>query len=757
MSVPHPINRQSVRPIVAVSILALFSLLLTLSALAPIGDGKDLTLAVIGSLALIACTVIIIRKTDRLLKESRIVLRLEIAELEQQNRKVTSRFEAITEQSTDGITVADVDGNYTFVNPTFCRMMGYSEDELLSMTVFDVKAPEQDHSSFERTKTTNEGEPFEVLLQRKDGSTFISEVVGKNITINGEHQVLGTVRDISEQVKAEERTRTLYQAVEQSPVSVIIFAADGRIQYVNSTFEEKTGFKMDQLLKERIDFIFPKQLEAIPLDALMQLLNEGKSWEGEIQTRTASGDTIWEYAHLSPVKDVYGKIIHYIAVKEDISLRKEHEEKIVQQAHFDALTKLPNRFLSLDRLSHTINDAKRIEQKAALLFIDLDDFKKVNDTLGHEVGDKLLIEAASRLSSTVRAGDTVGRLGGDEFIVILNRLDHPKNARLIAENLIDRFRDPFKVDSRELLLTASVGIAIFPSDGENTSDLLRNSDSAMYHAKEQGRNTYAFFTDDMNREVSRRLALEEQIHNALKHQEFKVVYQPIVNVHDRKIIGAEALLRWHNDVLGDVTPEEFIPIAEQTGLIVPVGEYVLTEALRSAAMWQQQFDPDFRIAINLSPRQFRDPELVSVIQNAMAKSSVSNATLELEITEGVLLSGHSHVQDALSALNKMNVNIAMDDFGTGYSSLSYLRNYPFDVMKIDRSFVHDISTDPSDKQLIKAAVAMAHGLQLKVVVEGVETEEQLQFLSELDCDYAQGYLFGQPLNEQDMTSLLAAR
>ena len=658
-------------------------------------------------------------------------------------------FQAITEQATDGITVADVAGNYLYVNPAFCEMMGYNKAELLTMTVFDVKAPEQDHSSFEKTKTSHEGEPFEVILQRKDGSTFISEVLGKNIMVDGEHRILGAVRDITEQVKSEERTRTLYQAVEQSPISVLIIETDGIIKYVNSAFEATTGYLTNEIVGQNLQILAPDSKQPNQYSHLWEQLSEDIAWEGEILTRKKNGDCFWEYGHFSAVKDLYGKTIHYIAVKEDISLRKDQEEKILKQAHYDTLTGLPNRFLSLDRLSHILVESSRNHEKAALLFLDLDDFKKINDTLGHETGDKLLKEAAQRLSHSVRSGDTIGRLGGDEFIVLLGNLGDGNNARLIAENLIEAFRNAFKIDNRELLLTATIGIAIYPDDGNTPSELLRNADSAMYHAKSMGRNTYSFFTQDMNREVSRRLAIEEQIHGALGRNEFSVYYQPIVETASKKVVGAEALLRWHNPLLGETDPEEFIPIAEQTGIIISMGQFVLVQALNNAAQWQQDFNPDFIISINLSPRQFRDPDLVNLIKDTMESSAIAPGTLELEITEGVLMTGHSYISDAIEALHKLHMKIAMDDFGTGYSSLSYLRNYPFNVLKIDREFVRDITDDSSDRELINAAIAMAHGLKLKVVAEGVETEAQLSYLQEIKCDYSQGFLFGKPVTSDE--------
>ena len=438
----------------------------------------------------------------------------------------------------------------------------------------------------------------------------------------------------------------------------------------------------------------------------------------------------------------------------DITFLKQQEKKIQYQAHFDSLTSLPNRFLTLDRLSQQILEANRNKEKIAVLFLDLDDFKKVNDTLGHETGDKLLINVAERLQSIVREGDTVGRLGGDEFIILLGRLESADDVIPVVENLITQFRKMFKVDGRELLLTLSIGITIFPEDGSNTSELLRNADSAMYHSKKLGRDTFSYFTGTMNHEISRKLSIEEQIHGALEREEFEVFYQPQFDLSNNQLMGAEALLRWKNQSLGNVPPDEFISIAEQTGIIIPIGQFVLTEALSMSRQWHQNFNNKFRIAVNLSPRQLRDRELLSFIKQSMQQHSVSGECLEMEITEGVLMNEQSYITDALTGINNLGVSIAMDDFGTGFSSLSYLRKYPFDVLKIDRSFVNDIITDPADRELIQAIIAMSHALKLKVVAEGVETNEQLSYLKQLGCDYAQGYLLGKPMPAAEMTALL---
>ena len=443
--------------------------------------------------------------------------------------------------------------------------------------------------------------------------------------------------------------------------------------------------------------------------------------------------------------EVVGAVVTFM----DITERKKQEAHILHQAHFDSLTQLPNRFLSLDRLSQLIRVAERSEGKIAVLFLDLDDFKKINDTLGHETGDNVLTMTAERLRGALRNGDTVGRLGGDEFIVLLGGLTKAEDALPVVKNITNQFCDPFIIDGRELMLTTSIGISIYPGDGKTPSELLRNADAAMYYSKDHGRNTHSCFTESMNLVIVRRLALEEQLHGALERGEFEVVYQPQIAIENGVTNSAEALLRWHSSALGDISPSEFIPIAEHTGLIVPLGEFVLDQALAMVANCQQQYLSDFRIAVNISPRQVRDRNLVGFIRDTLLKSGLTSNSLELEITEGMLMSGHAEIDETMSAFEQLGVSIAMDDFGTGYSSLNYLRTYPFDVLKIDRSFIKDITEGPANKELINTIISMGHGLGLRVVAEGVETNDQFESLKALGCDYAQGYLFSKPMKKKE--------
>lgn len=528
---------------------------------------------------------------------------------------------------------------------------------------------------------------------------------------------------------------------------------------INDRWAEIVGYTLEELSPVTISTwsssLHPDDLKVAEKELEKHFANEIDYYDVEFRQKHKKGDWIWVSARGKvAVWNEDGTPKRMTGTHLDITGRKIAEEQLMHQAHFDALTGLPNRFLSLDRLSKLIINAQRNNKKVGVFFLDLDDFKKINDTLGHDVGDEVLSEAAKRLQGSIRHDDTVGRLGGDEFIVLVNELDDFKDSSYIAKKLLDSFQEPFIHQDRELRLSASIGISIYPDDGKNATELLKNADSAMYHSKREGRKTFSYFTDAMNKEINRRLFLEEQMHGAIERNEFRLCYQQKININTGEIIGAEALLRWCNDKLGDISPEEFIPLAEHTGQIISLGQFVLKEALSAAAEWQTKYNPSFSIAINLSPSQFRDSNLVSSIEDTIKKTGVNKSLIEFEITEGIFISGLSQVSDAMIALTNMGISFAMDDFGTGYSSLNYLRKYPFKTLKIDRSFVNDIAGDKADLALVNAAIAMAHGLGLTVVAEGVENEEQLTLLQDNNCDLAQGYFIGKPVPPEVITELL---
>lgn len=667
-------------------------------------------------------------------------------------------FRTLTELSPTGIYLTDVDGACTYVNNKWCEMAGLQQSEVLGVGWINGLHPKDRQRVADSWQSMVEslGEwGVEYRFVNKSGK--VSWVYGVATPFyDSNHQVkgyMGVNVDVTQKKEAEHQVHTLSQAMEQSPVLVMITKVDGQIEYVNQAFEDITGYCLADVQGKTPRVLKSGLTPESHFKEMWATLKAGKPWFGELQNRRKSGEMYWERAHIAPVLDETGEAVHFLAVKEDITNQKKQEERILYQAHYDALTELPNRFLALDRLTQLIKDAGREGSQLAVLFLDLDDFKKINDTMGHDVGDKLLLQAASRLRSAVPDFDTVARLGGDEFIVLLNRINNAADAQPVAQALLEKFQAPFCHDGREFVLTASLGISIYPGDGDSAAKLLRNADTAMYHSKEHGRNTFHYYKESMNRDVSRRLALEGQLRTALDRGELYLCYQPLVDISDRRLIGVEALLRWNNSELGMVTPDEFIPVAEQTGLIVPMGQYVLAEAIKRLGEWSVIKKRPLKMAVNLSPRQLKDTQLIPSIRRLLKECDVTANNLELEITEGVLMEGKSFVDAALGDIGKMGIGIAMDDFGTGYSSLSYLRNYPFHTLKIDRSFVNDIITDPADRELINAIIAMAHGLGLKVVAEGVENQEQLDYLTGHGCDIAQGYYLGKPMSWDEIMQL----
>ena len=585
----------------------------------------------------------------------------------------------------------------------------------------------------------------EITLRKKDGteiSVFSSHVMFTNQYNNKQMYCididLTDVRQAQAQALFKEHMlETIFEAI---PDLFFLMKADGTILDYHASNKNYLYVSASELIGKNMADVLPKKVANQFQSHIAKALQQKDVTSFEYELSVPQGLAYFE-ARISHLKESQQMMV----IIRDITEQHKADELIRHQAYYDSLTLLPNRFLALDRLSQILIEAERNNEKAAVLFLDLDDFKKANDSLGHEIGDKLLVESAARLQQVLRKEDTVGRLGGDEFIILLRGLTEHHNALAIAENLLKAFREPFKIGGRELILTMSIGVAVYPKNGRCASDLLRNADTAMYQAKALGRNTYSFFTKEMNTCMQRRFEIEEQMHGALERNEFELHYQAQFNAKNENIIGAEALLRWHNPKLGHVAPDEFIPIAEHTGLIVPIGQFVMKQALGFLAQWQSADQQQYTIAVNLSPRQFRDAGLLNFIKQSLSESNISSKYLELEITEGVLMSGQSYIHHALEQINELGIKLSMDDFGTGYSSLSYLRQYPFDVLKIDRSFINGITSNKADYNLVKATIAMSHSLGLTVIAEGVETAEQLQVLNKLKCDFIQGYYFSKPI------------
>ena len=545
------------------------------------------------------------------------------------------------------------------------------------------------------------------------------------------------------------------KAIDQHALVSVADAA-GRFIQVNDTFCRICGYRRDELLgrDQRIvnSGVHPDDFFAGMWASVIQ----GEIWRGEICNRARDGQLYWVDAAIVPLKDADGQAVRYISVMLDITQHKESQQHITHLATHDALTGLPNRTLLQDRIQQVIAHDRRQRARTALLFIDLDQFKTINDSLGHDMGDQLLKEAASRLVSCVRTEDTVARQGGDEFIVLLPSIDLAQDAGVVAAKLLDTLNQPFEINDKQMHIGASIGIAVFPDDGADVDSLMKNSDIAMYHAKESGRNIYQFFTESMNRQAMERQSLGADLRHALARGELLLNYQPIVDARSGELASMEVLLRWSHSERGMVPPARFIPLAEQTGLIVPIGEWVLRTACAQLKSWQAQGYAVPRLAINISARQFRQQDFLEGVLQILHETGVDARLIELEITEGVLIDDAEEVKVTLNRLSELGVQIALDDFGTGYSSLSYLKRFPIDTLKIDRSFVMDIARDRDDAAIVTAIIAMAHSLGMNVVAEGVEDAAQLAFLREKKCDYLQGYYFSRPCAAEDMRDKLQA-
>ncbi len=559
--------------------------------------------------------------------------------------------------------------------------------------------------------------------------------------------------DVTEIKEAEEQLGILSQAVEQSPASVIITDTEGNICYVNPRFSRITGYDAEEVMHKNLVETVAGLASAEIRTEIRAALKNGGEWRGELSNRRKNGEKYWEYVAISPIRDD-GTISHFLAICEDVTVRKVYEERLFNQANFDSLTRLPNRVLAFDRLTQATARAHRNGRTVAVMFIDLDNFKSLNDTLGHAAGDQLLIEAAKRLGNATRKGDTVARLSGDEFLVILPDLATIRDAKVVAHKILAGFSTPFLLENRELFFTVSIGLSTYPHDSDNPHTLLQHADAAMYRAKANGRNTYCFFTPDINRQAVHRLEMESHLRQALERNEFTIQYQPIIDLTERRMVGAEALLTWNNPVLGQVPPEQFIPIAEENGLIIPLGEWVMETACAQMSEWQQRTRLPLRIAINVSSRQLREKNFIRMVRQILEKSHLSARNLELEITENLLLKDSGEASRILNELSEMEVSLAVDDFGTGYSALSYLKHFPFDALKIDRTFVRDITTDKEDAALTRAIIVMAQSLGLKVTGEGVETPQQLKFLRSEGCNQVQGYYFCKPVPACSFDDLL---
>lgn len=537
--------------------------------------------------------------------------------------------------------------------------------------------------------------------------------------------------------------------------AVVVTDAENRYVLVNPAFTSITGYELDEVRGRNPRIMASGMHDAAFFEQMWAAIGREGSWHGEIWDRRKNGELFPKWLSIGTVKDNWGAVKNYFGIFSDISESKDADEQIHFMTNYDPLTGLPNKVLLHDRIDQAIRSAPRLKRSVGILLLDLDRFKNINDTLGHSVGDLLLQSVAQRLTNCIRSSDTVAHLSGDGFVVVIPDLANAEYAATVAQNILRSFSAPFEIKGSELHATTSIGISIFPNDGSSIDAIISHAEVALYRSKESGRGAYQFFTPDMNASNFERLSMENSLHRALEGREFVLFYQPQVNSETGAIIGAEALIRWQHPEMGLVPPGKFIPLAEESGLIVPIGEWAMLEACRQNRAWQDEGLPPIPVAVNLSALQFRQNNLTEQVAGALSEVGLEPRWLELEITESAVMRNAEEAIATLRSLKQMGVKISIDDFGTGYSSLSHLKRFPLDKLKIDQSFVRDIATDPDNAAIVAAIIGLAHSLKLDSIAEGVETREQLDLLTSLGCPEIQGYFYSRPVPADQFRQMLS--
>jgi len=561
---------------------------------------------------------------------------------------------------------------------------------------------------------------------------------------------VGLENEIEDRIKAEEQLQLFAMVFENALEGISITDKEANIIAVNPAFTTITGYSAAEAIGKNPRVLKSDRHDAAFYQDMWLSLKQTGSWHGEIWNRRKNGESYPEILSISSIRNAKGAVVNYVAVFHDISDMKLKDEQIEHQAYHDALTGLPNRTLAQDRLGVAIAHARREEARIVVLSLDMDNFKKINDSLGHSQGDRLIQDVAKRLLERFRDADTVARLGGDEFLILLEHVDDERKAVELAERALGVFSEPFYLDGRELLVTSSVGVTMYPDDGTDAGTLMKNADMAMFQSKSKGKDSYFLFTREMNDRITKRLELENDMRRALKDGEFTVYFQPKVDIRTGIVAGMEALVRWQKPDGTIINPGDFIPLAEETGLIVPLGEFVLETSCKALQVFDGIGYPNMKIAVNLSPVQFGQENLVGMVMQSLERNGVPADRLELEITESTLILDLEASVAKLNRLVELGLTIAIDDFGTGHSSLYYLKKLPINVLKIDRSFIRDLPDDESDAQIVKTIVLMAHSLGIATVAEGVETVEQLEMMKSFDCELVQGYYYSRPLPLEDV-------
>lgn len=669
--------------------------------------------------------------------------------------KLAKRLTTTLDSITDGFFTLDTHWCFTYVNSEAERILKCRKGELLGQNIWE---------SFPDAKGSRFDEEYQRAARQQKAVHFedFNPRLGLWVEVHVYPSTEGLTvyfRDVSEHKASEHQLTLLERSVESSTNGVIIVDAqsiDLPMVYVNAAFERITGYSRSEALGHNCRFLQGEDTNPATVKLLKEAVAEQRDVHVVIRNYRRDGKVFWNDLYISPVRDETGEVTHYLGVQNDVTEQREYQAQLTYNANHDALTGLPNRVLLGQRLDEGCLLARRYQRFIAVLFIDLDDFKPINDTLGHEVGDFILVEVAKRIEDELRPWDTVARFGSDEFVVLLPDLAHEKDVVQVVERLLQRLTPPYWYRGSELRITASIGIAINDGSTDNPRQLVQQADLAMYKAKRRGRNTYHWYTEDLNRKVSERVSLRSALQQAIEQQQFTLHYQPQIHAPSGRVVGVEALIRWQHPERGNIPPSDFISLAEDTGQIIPISDWVLSTACRDAKHLNAIGVGPITMAVNVSPMQFQRPGFLASIEQALTDSDLMPLLLELEITEGVLMDSAEQAIEALEGLRALGVHVALDDFGTGFSSLSYLKRLPINKIKIDRSFVRDVITDHKDAAIINGVVAMADKMGLEVLVEGVETVEQFSYLTQCHCDYFQGYYFARPMPLDALSAFLAS-
>jgi len=581
---------------------------------------------------------------------------------------------------------------------------------------------------------------------------FLQAKVAAFVEIYLIHQQLQ--REIDKRKEVTHQLRLASKVFKYAGEGMMITNQQSIIEAINPCFTDITGFTSNEVIGQRPSILSSGRQSPEFYRDMWKVLTAQGEWEGEIINRRKNGEVYPQWLRIVAIKSETGEVTHYIGSFSDITAHTSARQRLYHLAHYDSVTELPNRVLFKESLAHELNNARRRKSTLAVFFMDLDHFKDVNDTLGHAAGDELLKEVAKRLLACKRDNDLVARQGGDEFTGVMVDLMRAEDAAIVADRMLKLLAMPIQLGDDTVHISGSIGLSIYPSDGDDVESLTSKADTAMYHAKESGRNNYQFHTEQMYQDSVRRVELESKLRHAIKHNEFELYYQPQIETSSQKVIGMETLIRWNQPDIGMISPAEFIPLAEETGLIVPIGEWVLRTACMQAKAWQDKGFPPLLLSVNLSSHQFRKKEFMSILHSALHDSGLPASQLQLELTERIIMHEDDFTIARLQKIHDLGIHLSIDDFGTGYSSMSYLKRFPLNELKIDKSFVDDVCNDGDDKVIVAAMINLAHGLNLNVIAEGVEEKNQLNWLESNGCDAIQGYYFSRPLPTNEFETFI---